>query len=51
MIIESLFLFYKKCECCRCDGLELESNNEDCNDLSYHRHKRAYLCLVGRALM
>ena len=37
-------------ECCRHDGQELESDNVDSNDLLYHHHKRACLCLVCRAL-
>ena len=33
--------------CRRCDGQEFESGN----DLPYHRHKRARICLVCNALM
>ena len=38
-------------ECSRCDSQDLGFDDKDSNDLLYHRHKRAHLCLVCGALM
>ena len=42
-------LVYNTGVCHRGDGQELESDNENSNDLPYRHHKRACLCLVCRA--